>query len=509
MSNSSARPTTLDAWLTKLESVRLSVPVEVRDDVRRALLNGQRTVPEIAEAAIKSPALALVLLREANRSPLGKENPAVTLEIALSRLGLGPAEYVLSALPPETREQYSPALEQILLISQHALSQATGLFGNSLARLRQEVRLCALLFLAPVWPLAQLYPELWTEWEQRVLGNHEPAVQVERELLGVPLLELCLALAERWSLPAWIVEGYRLLVQDRRRLVKALHIAHDNSHPLQQQQRLDADLPLRRWLTQPSNTILLANGLALAAHQSWSDPHVLRWQRLTGLYMQAPLEEVQQLTHQAAVQSAKQQAKPGFWHPAEALLWPWDERRLRPKKALPKSSHTPPVDIDTWKKYCQTLLKDPSPFTNLLQLTACACDALIACGLLRFMVLIPDRSGAHLLAQQVYGLPEASNGLQLSLSTSALLRKFMAEPAQLCLTQDNAAQFIQHLPGNLRALFATQNLILRSVGNKSRVGLLVIADKQGAPLSERDLQAFSKTMTCIERGLLLHDPYIS
>ena len=103
------------------------------------------------------------------------------------------------------------------------------------------------------------------------------------------LLELCLALAEHWRLPDWIIQGYRLLGADRRRLIKALHIAHDNEHPLHQQQMLDADPELRRWLTLPSNTIVLANGLALSAHHSWSGIHSLRWQRLAGLYLQVPL----------------------------------------------------------------------------------------------------------------------------------------------------------------------------------------------------------------------------
>ncbi len=90
MSITTARPNTLDAWLKRLESVRLSVPQEVKEDVRRALANGNKTVPEIAEVALQSPILSLVLLRESNRSQLGRENPAVSLEVALSRLGWVP-----------------------------------------------------------------------------------------------------------------------------------------------------------------------------------------------------------------------------------------------------------------------------------------------------------------------------------------------------------------------------------------------------------------------------------
>ena len=57
---------------------------------------------------------------------------------------------------------------------------------------------------------------------------------------------------------------------DRRRLIKALHIAHDNEHPLHQQQMLDAD---------PDRAVdfTLPNGMAFAmqAHEycrDWATP---------------------------------------------------------------------------------------------------------------------------------------------------------------------------------------------------------------------------------------------
>ena len=74
-----------------------------------------------------------------------------------------------------------------------------------------------------------------------MLCEGEPGLAVERELLGVPLLKFCLQLAEQWRLPSWIIHCYQLLLNDRRLLVKALHIARDNEHPLHQQQILDAD----------------------------------------------------------------------------------------------------------------------------------------------------------------------------------------------------------------------------------------------------------------------------
>ena len=128
-------------------------------------------------------------------------------------------------------------------------------------------------------------------WQRQVYGLGRCSSEVEEELLGTPLLPLCRALADSWRLPDWVGQGYALLSDDKRLLVRALHVAHTEHEPLGQQQRLDADPELQRWLTRPANTILLANSIAMAAHQSWGGVHMLRWQRLTSLYLQMPLEE--------------------------------------------------------------------------------------------------------------------------------------------------------------------------------------------------------------------------
>jgi hypothetical protein len=449
-----------------------------------------------------SPALALSVLREANRQVGSLSEPAESLESAIGRLGLQRTAELLNRLPACPIDEIPLALRQIQLISQHAVQQANGLFAGRLARLWQEIHWGSLLFLAPIWALVAAHPELFEAWEQRVLARGEPASRVERELLGVPLIKLCLALAERWRLPDWIVQGYRLLAQDRRQLVKALHIARDNQHPLHQQQRLDADMPLRRWLTRPANSILLANDLALSAHHAWSSPHTLRGQRLTGLYLQLPLSELQQQVHQHAAQSARQHASANLWHPAQALLWPWDARRLQaPRDTAPAGAPGPAAADHDWRQHCARLLTQPSAFDNLAQLTACASQALQACGMQRLLLLLADRSHSRLQAQQQIGLPSSANGLRLDPQHSQVLRRLLQEPAQLRLTPANIAQFSALLPGTVKALFPSEHLLLRSLANHGRVVMLIIADQAGATIGDADLRAFGKTVQCIERAL--------
>lgn len=475
----------------------MPISLESQRLIRQDLNDSRRSLREIAERMQSCPTFALSVLREANRQGATPKEPSESLEAAVSRLGLKRTEELLNRQPALTDSEIPKALRQIQLISLHASQQANGLFAARLARLWQEVHWGSLLFLAPIWTLVAAQPELFELWEQRVLVKGEPAAKVEQELLGIPLLQLCLALSEQWHLPDWITQGYRLLVNDRRLLVKALHIARDNQHPLHQQQSLDADSNLRRWLTHPANSILLANGLALSAHHAWNGQHSLRWQRLTGLFLQLPLDEVQQALHQHAVSSARQHPQPDLWHPAEALLWPWQARHLQP----PHAEETKPPVISAWRQHCAQLLAQPSPFSNVLQLTDCANQALQAGGMQRVLILLADRNHTRLQAQQQTGLEHTAARLSLDPQHSQVLRRLLSAPAQLRLTPANIAQFSALLPGALKSLFPSEHLLIRSLASNNRVVMLILADQNGLSMTEAGVQAFGKTVQCIERAL--------
>lgn len=492
-------PRTLDEWLQQLQGKHLPATVQSRDRLLHCLLDSRRSLREIADSLLDCPSAALAVMREANQRNNHLSEPANTLETALNRIGLKNAETLLRRLPVLEEGDIPQPLRQVQLISQHAAQQAVGLFGGRLARLRQEISCGALLMMTPVWALAACHPELLQEWTRRVLCEHEPGLAVERELLGVSMLQLCLRLAELWQLPGWIVHCLTLLHADRRLLVRALHIARDNEHPQHQQQTLDGDDVLRKWLTRPENSILLANGLAVSAHIAWEGQHSLRWQRLSGLYLQTAVDSLQGQIHQQAVISARRQPHAGLWHPAEALLWPWTERRWKPRpRTQPGASLG---RAESWRLACQQLLAIPSPFVNVLQLTSCAREALQHCGLQRILVLLSDRQHTRLQAQQAHGLPIEAGKLTLDPQNSPVLRRLLGQPGQLRLSPENMAQFSALLPVNLQSLFSDQHLILRSIANQGHVAMLLVVDQGGAAFSETQLHAFGKTAQCIERAL--------
>ena len=135
------------------------------------------------------------------------------------------------------------------------------------------------------------------------------------------------------------------------------------------------------------------------------------------------------------------------------------------------------------------------------QLTACARDALQACGLKRVLLMLADRHHTRLQTQQQAGLDASAASLSLDPTQSQVLKRLLSEPGQLRMTPSNIAQFSALLPGNLKALFPSEHLLLRSLASNGRVVMLVVADQGGQPLNDVSLQAFGKTVQCIERAL--------
>ncbi|TBV03577.1 HDOD domain-containing protein [Stutzerimonas kirkiae] len=497
MTTQSQRPRTISAWIEVLDAVRMPAFAINHERAHQALRQSNSSIREIADRIQASPVLALSVMREANRTSGERVAPAESLEIALSRIGLKRTEELLLNIPSVQPADIPLPLRQIIVISQHASQQANGLFASRLARLWQEIHWGSLLLLSPMWPMVAAYPDIFQAWEERVLANGENAATVEMELLGVPLFRLCLAMAEHWNLPEWIIQSHRLLSSDRQMLVKALHIAKENEHPLEQQQHLDNDPELRRWLTHPGNTALMANGLAFAAHHSWGSPHTLRWQRLIALYLQVPLPELQQRVHQQAVINARNHPLPGPWQPAVGLLWPWNSRFQLPRKA--QAQKAPPGDIESWRKHCAELLQSQTPYANRHQLAHAASQALLAGGLQRVLIMQPDALENRLTTLVASGFPVETSKFTLNGNQSPILRKLLEKPLKLRIDAKNSAQYSALLPGKLKALFNSDHLFMRSLG--SNVSLLIITDQNGLPFSDARLQLCEKTLQCIDRAV--------
>lgn len=490
-------------WIKKLDNTRLPVYKAHRELALQALKNPSNSLREIAKIISRAPTIAFILMREANRSRSSLAEPVQTLENALSRLGLQRCSTLLNSLQDSDISEIPQALRQVWLIGQHLNIQAVGLFSTRMARLWQEIHWGSLLFLSPAWPLLTRHPEFFAQWEQRVLGNNEPAEQVERELLGMPLTALCLGLAEHWQLPRWVIEGYRLLSENPQQLVRALHIARQTEQPLLQQQKLDQQPLLNNWLNRPANTLVFTCGLVIAAHNSWGNEQCLRWQRLISLYLKQDLASVQQTTHQLAVNHARLQKHHDLWQPAQALLWPWATQRLKQPTVQDSAPAPSTADLALWRSHCAELLRSPSPFSNTVQLIQRISQALASCGMQRICIMMLDKLGQQVQVAQLQGIPTEQLPRIFTLAANPVTAHLLKQTSQLALSDSNRARIGPHLPSELTQVFNDSHWLLASLSNGRRVVMLIAADQSSNNLHSTTVQAFKKTLQCIERGLLI------
>lgn len=493
----------LEQWIKQLDNTRLPVYKAQRELALDTLQAGDKSLGDIAQVISQAPTIALIIMRDANRRSSSTAQPVQTLENALSRLGLEHCSTLLKSLIDDEESDIPFALRQVWMIGQHLNVQANGLFSTRMARLGQEIHWGSLLFLSPSWPLLTRHPEFFTEWERRVLGNNEPALEVEHELLGMPLTELCLGLAEHWQLPSWIIDGYRLLNDNSHILIQALSIARHTEQPLLQQQKLDALPTLNNWFNRPANTIVFACGLVMAAHSSWGNEQCIRWQRLISLYLKQDLATVQQTTHQLAVEHARLQRTEDLWQPAQALLWPWGTQRLRQAAEQHQAAAPDSDDLAQWRIHCTELLRSPSPFSNPVQLTQRINLALQACGMRRVCIMLLDATGKQLQVSERYGISAEQLPPSFTIAHHTQTANLLTESTCLLINKDNAKQMNPHLPAELTAIFSRSQWALASLSNSHRQVMLIAADQATAVMHPVTLQAFKKTLEHIERALVL------
>jgi len=509
MRNNTPKPKQLDEWLALLDHTKLPVPSGHKRRVENALANPRNSLNDIAKVISSAPSIALIFFREANQQGSSFSKPAQHLEAVLTRLGMTQCKQLLNRLDDTPESEIHKPLRQLWLISQHANAQANALFATKLARLWQDIHWGSLLFLSPLWPLLTRYPDLFELWEQRVLGNKEPQQKVEHELFGTSLTSLCQALAERWSLPEWVIDAYRMLNQNRQLMVRTLRIAKLHAQPLKQQLLLDEQKDIFLWFRQPANTIILANGLAIDAHYSWAHEHCLRWQRFTSMFLGWPLDKVQRQTHINAVEHARELGKIDLWHPAQALLWPWTARRIsRPKNGSctqggPNQPAPPPSaeQLRSWQHQAQCMLQRPSPFANHAQLLAAMAQMLETCELSRVVMIAVQAKTGQLRPVYQRGFAFSLQQPLAQTSQSPIMRKLLKQDTQVYVNEQNFAQMQEHLDKSLVAAIDSSHFLIGSACVDNQAIMLIIADAQNRQLHANTIKAFSASCRYLEQAL--------
>src|SRR5690606_42036124 len=112
-----ALPRSLSAWIKALDAVALPAFAGPHREVCQALRDSSLSMRQIAELIQVSPVLALNVIREANRNVGAASEPAESLEVALSRIGMLRAEPLLARNTAIETQEIPAHLSQHALIS--------------------------------------------------------------------------------------------------------------------------------------------------------------------------------------------------------------------------------------------------------------------------------------------------------------------------------------------------------------------------------------------------------
>ncbi|MEH6501238.1 MAG: hypothetical protein V7751_17770 [Pseudoalteromonas distincta] len=492
------------------------LPIEKNQLLRLTSLldNDLMGINDLTRELLSVPAAALQVCRAAGAMARAKDIDILTLEQACNMLGTLRLGNLLRSLPLMDRAHMPLPYRQLLSISEHALTQAQGLFATRMARLWHEVSLASLLFLAPCWVLIYHRPELFQVWDARHLERKPAEADIAPWLLDSDhILGLAQHLAEDWWLPPWILQGYRSLGSSRRLMVKAIHIARDSEHPQHQQAMLDADKSLSRWLTMPANSLLMATGIALGAHHDWDARHTVRWQQLTALYLGCNLAEAQSASHRNAADSARHQIRHpdlDVWLPAEALLWPVRSRKLAsltPTQEVAPPAGTPDQpDPGQWRQHCLALLAQPSAFSSLSELLQSAMQTLTqGLGLSQCWIALYNGKKKQLIISAHYGFDSLQiKGLALGNCRDSQWGQWLKSSTLHHLDAQRLRREGTMIPATLKTLLGDSPAQLLPLQHRGAIiGLIGV---QGLSLEQanddKQRKALLKTAECIYRALI-------
>lgn len=334
-------PQNLSDWLDLLRQPTLPVNPAVKSAALHKLKASTGNADNVAHILEADPALALLLFHQANKSLALSGNESHSLSHCISLLGFPRVETLLTQTQDWDESAFTqlPDYRQQLLISLHAAHQC-----------------CDWAHLAPHWPDQELYwpslfhrAPLWALWYragkqmeqlQYLRAEHRGAAhgQVEENLLGCTLQQLCGALSKSWHLPSVCQQSWQSHFSgDPRQWIELSRI--DPEHALQ---ALEESPSLQRTCHEPAFAVALANLLADQVEWDWYSRRSLRLQKILATAVHRPLPITITTSHRSAVTFSRTHSIAGTFSPAQQ----WFSHHRKTDQAMHLSlPQTPSRDV--------------------------------------------------------------------------------------------------------------------------------------------------------------------
>jgi len=340
--SSAFQPKGLENWITILDDHLLPVLPASARKIGRLLKDTDTSLNAIGDVVASDPVMRVHVVRECNRQ-FG-DRAAGTLanpHHCVSMLGLDKLTILVrqfKATKGDAKDPRDYHYFQAISTSLHAAEQAA-----SWAQFRNQASpdamfIGALLYGVPTWCLWRFAHKEMHIIDTLFRRERVPLAEAELAVLGCTREQIATELAKRWHIPQGIAAALSSAnLPSPRFLLRCARHHQQNPHYTIPKRTADG-----RLVNTPALPIALSNTLALEVARDWYSPQSRRCLDVIAAYLEQPLEQVETLAKEVALNTAQRWRLPGIQAAANGLLWPLQPRQPRRVKPaeLPKTVAT-------------------------------------------------------------------------------------------------------------------------------------------------------------------------
>jgi len=476
-----------------LKSLQLPVDAEIKTAALQKLKTRTANAANVAAIVKQDPALALLLMRNANKSLNRSDNETTSLSHTISLLGFPFVASLLSGSEECDKKSFTELVNyrQQLSISLHAGFQVQAWAEQNPHWPEGELFWATVFQRSVYWALWYVAPAQMVELQQlRQRCQGAQHCDLEQLVFGCKLGELSRLLSRSWHLPRMS----QLSWQPSHGGTGRQWLQLSQIDPEQAKQTLEQQPALQRISAGAPFAVALANRLADNADWYWYSRQTLRLQKILAVAMHSPLDRAIQLSHCQALVASRNYRR--SISPGVQLLGLFNNLgpRQLPTKATysgPNRGTSPQMALapKALTEAIARLQQRPETFADQTQLFEFALQSLAeGTDFSRVTISLLNRPAKLLRSRFSFGCEQtpALRNFRHSLQRGDLFNKLLQKPLSVQLTDANRAKIQPLLPVAFTDAHAANTFLMMSVFSGKQPMAVVYADN--GPLGSIDPQ---------------------
>jgi len=317
----SAMPQNAEDWALFFANKTFPSPFKVGQAVLRNIQRKKLPYAKIAEQINRDPILSYYVLSHANENRDQGQESSKTLAHAMSMIGIENLTTILKNQPFKALSSADVKSFYYLRIL------STSLYSAHLGRIislkkskgnPEDIYWSSLFMGTPIWYLWRFATPEMRLVRYAIRSNFKLPKTAEKEVLGDTIEDIAQATASKMALPDLAQQCYDPSQQlSNRQWVQISKTVHETGKPW----RVD-DRNISMTMQSPHFVVMLANMISHFSSYCWYSRATLRSQKILASYLQCPLSEAIQVTHEAAAEMSRAHPMPGVMLPAAKILLP-------------------------------------------------------------------------------------------------------------------------------------------------------------------------------------------